>query len=74
MVAFKYVVSEKLPPISYVTYIDLYVLFSFFTAFAIILVQVRRRNAARYAARVYMKTSPADRSEQHSLVLVPTWR
>mmetsp|Transcript_9180 Transcript_9180/g.12173 ORF Transcript_9180/g.12173 Transcript_9180/m.12173 type:complete len:645 (-) Transcript_9180:56-1990(-) len=39
MVAFKYVISEKLPPISYATLIDFYVLFCFVVAFLIILLQ-----------------------------------
>jgi hypothetical protein len=46
MVAFKYVVSEKLPPISYATLIDYYVLFSFMTAWLIIILQVRLRDPA----------------------------
>jgi hypothetical protein len=41
MVAFKYVVSEKLPPISYFTFIDYYVLFSFVIAFIIVIIPVR---------------------------------
>jgi len=46
MVAFKYVVSEKLPPISYFTLIDYYVLFSFGIAWVIIIIQVRHQDPA----------------------------
>ena len=40
MVAFKYIISEKLPSISYATLIDVYVLFSFTAAFIVIILQV----------------------------------
>ena len=47
MVAFKYVISEKLPNISYATLIDFYVLLCFHSAFLIIILQMLSRPQAQ---------------------------